>query len=292
MQRHLKGTLQTAIGVLVLTPDALLVRLVQADVWALVFWRGALQFIALLLFLLCLNRRKAWASFVAIGWGGIAIALMYALGNLAFIHSLKQTEAANTLLIISSSPLLSALLSRLFLKEHVPLRTWLAACGAFVGIGIITSGSIGAGALTGDLLAFGAAISLAASFVIARKARHVSMVPAVALSGLLIAVMAVPAVPAFPVSTLDGLYLFLLGAVIMPISFGLITLGPRYIPAAEVSLIMLLETVLGPFWVWLALSEQPSGRTLLGGAVVLTALILHSLLGLRKTPGVKTEQVQ
>lgn len=281
---RLKGILLTSIGVLVLTPDALLIRLIGADVWTLLFWRGFLQGCALTLFLFCtlpqtdVGRKAAFTNtFRGIGWTGLVLAAFYALGNLTFIHSIRITSAANTLLIVSSSPMIAAMLSRIFLKEFVPVRTWIAAGFALVGIGVIVSGQNRGGSAAGDVLAVLTALLLAGSFVLARKAHTINMVPAVALSGFLMALLVVPSVPVFSVSATDAGYLFLLGAVIMPISFGLITLGPRYIPAAEVSLIMLLETVLGPFWVWLALHEQPPTQTLVGGGIVLVTLAVHAV---------------
>jgi len=119
---------------------------------------------------------------------------------------------------------------------------------------------------------------MAGSFVLIRRAHLVNMIPAVAISGLIMAILVAPLAPSLVVPGRDMLYLFLLGAVITPIAFGLITLGPRYISAPEVSLLMLIETVLGPTWVWLILGEVPSFTTFMGGVVVLTAIIGHSVI--------------
>ena len=123
---------------------------------------------------------------------------------------------------------------------------------------------------------------MAGSFVLIRFARVSNMIPAVAISGLLIAVAVAPLVPDFSVAPRDMMFLLVLGGIIIPVSFALITLGPRYISAPEVSLLMLIETVLGPTWVWLALGEEPSTTTYIGGAVVLGALIAHSIISLRR----------
>jgi len=281
--RHLRGILITSLGVFVLTPDALLIRMIQTDAWTLLFWRGLLQFVTLIAGYFFFYRSRAIGQLRAVGMMGLVVGATYAGGNILFIHSIRTTSVSNTLLIVSSAPLIAAVLSHLFLHEKTALRTWLAALASMMGVGIIFSGGFQAGSMTGDALALASAICMASSFVLIRRAHLVNMIPAVAISGLLIALLVAPVVPEFMVTGKDALLLGILGAVIMPVAFGLITLGPRYITAPEVSLIMLIETVLGPTWVWLMMGEIPSLTTLIGGSVVLGALILHSILSLRKT---------
>ena len=279
---RLKGFLLTAIGALVLTPDAVLIRLIACDPWTLLFWRGVLQNVALMLGYLVVFRRGAVAAFCSVGWLGVVIGITYAAGNILFIHSIRTTSVANTLLIISSSPLIAAVYSRIFLREKTAWYTWAAAVISLFGVAIIFSGSSISGGGWGDVLALIAASCMAGSFVLIRFARVSNMIPAVAISGLLIAVAVAPLVPDFSVAPRDMMFLLVLGGIIIPVSFALITLGPRYISAPEVSLLMLIETVLGPTWVWLALGEQPSSTTYIGGAVVLGALIAHSIISLRR----------
>jgi drug/metabolite transporter (DMT)-like permease len=279
---RLKGVLLTAIGVLVLTPDAVLIRLIQCDPWTLLFWRGLLQCAALMLGYLVVYRRDAVATFSSVGWFGLLVGISYAAGNILFIHSIRTTSVANTLLIISASPLIAAIYSRLFLREKTKWYTWAAAIISLLGVAIIFSGSRISGGGWGDVLAFVAACCMAGSFVLIRAARLSNMIPAVAISGLVIALAVASFAPTLSVTPRDMAYLLVLGGFIIPIAFALITLGPRYISASEVSLLMLIETVLGPTWVWLVLGEQPSPTTYAGGAVVLGALIAHSVISLRR----------
>ncbi len=272
------------IGVLILSPDALIVRLVEADHWTLLWWRGLLTAVGLGAYMIVRNGRNTGAKVRAIGRLGLLSTPLFAGSTILFVISLTLTTAANTLVIVSAAPLFAAVFSRLFLGEAVPMRTWFAVVFGAAGIAVIFADSLGAGSLWGDLCAFGTAGFLAGHLVIARHARPVSMVPAVAMSGLLVTALMTPLAAPFAVTTQDFVLLLLLGLLIMPISFGLITSGPRYLPAAEVSLIMLLEAVFGPLWVWLAVSEVPAAGTFLGGAVVLTTLIAHALLGLRRAP--------
>ena len=277
---HLKGLLITTTGVLVLTPDSLLVRLIALDSWSMVFWRGFLIMIGLTLALAVYYRGETLARFRAIGRTGVAAAALLAVSSVFFVLALHNTSVANTLVIIAAAPLIAAILSRVFLGEAVPARTWAAILAALTGILILVSDGPRSGTLGGDLAALATAVGVAGAFTLVRRARTLNMVPAAALSGGFTAVAMLPIATPLAIAPGEVWLLLLLGLVVLPVSFGLITLGPRYLPAPEVALIMLLETVLGPFWVWLVLEETPGSRALVGGAIVIGALILHSLAAL------------
>ncbi|MEA3363589.1 MAG: DMT family transporter, partial [Thermodesulfobacteriota bacterium] len=280
---HLKGILLTFTAVLILSPDALLVRLIQADIWTLLFWRCLLTGIMMSLFLAIRYRRQFFHSFYAIGRTGLVSTLMIVVGSLLFVGSLKQTAAANALVILAAAPVFSSLLSWLILREKISLRTKLAIFTSFGGIMLIFSGSLQHGLLLGDLMALGATAMWGANPVIIRKVKNVNMIPANVLGNLFVA----PIVYFFGAQPLlvtlaDAGFLLLLGLVVLPISFAMITLAPRYLQAPEISLILLIETVLGPIWVWLALGEAPYARTLIAGFLILGTLLIHTLLSLRQ----------
>ena len=279
---HLKGLLLTGAGILVLSPDSLLVRLIGTDVWTLLFWRGLLLFAALFL-PLCLHRRRQMVDACRrTGKAGLLAGALLAGSTLCFVQALTHTTVANTLIIIGAGPLAAALLGRLFLGEPVATRTYLAIGAALGGIWITVSGDLEGGRFLGNLCAGGTALSSAGYLVVLRRTRGVDMTPAVALGGLLAAVVAFPLATPLAVTAADTVYLGLLGLLVLPVSFYLISLGPRYLPAPEVNLILLLEIVLGPYWVWLFLGEIPATRALIGGMVVLATLIAHSVVGLRR----------
>ena len=167
----------------------------------------------------------------------------------------------------------------------MPRRTWGAILAAVAGIAVIVSDSLRGGTLTGDMAALATALCMAGGLTMIRRARALNMVPAIALSGMLSAALVLPLANPFSLGTEQAGLMALLGLAILPLSFGLITLGPRYLPAPEVGLILLLETVLGPYLVWLALGEDPGARALLGGAIVIGVLVLHSALSLRSRRG-------
>lgn len=283
---HLRGILLTTAAVLVLSPDALLVRMIDTDPLTLIFWRGALSSAAILLALGCLWGRSTAANLLRIGRPGLLSGGISALGTILFVYALRTTSVANTLVILATTPLFSALLSRLFLGEQVARRTWLAILAGLGGVGLLFAGNLGQGTLAGDLCALAAASFWAANLVVLRHARQVNMTPAVALGGGLCALLAL-LLGAQPLGVTAGDFglLLLLGGLVLPLSFALITLGPRHLPAAEVSLILLLETFLGPLWVWWALGEVASTPTLIAGGLILSTILLHSVGTLRATRG-------
>jgi len=280
--QHLRGVLLTGLGVLVLTPDSLIIRLIQADAWTLLFWRGIFQFITIIGYFRIRHGGSARAIIRSIGWGGFWISVLYAASNVFFVNAIRETKVANALIILSSSPLLAAVMSLVFLGERIKRRTWVAALVGMVGMGIIFSSGAGGGRLLGDTCALFAAATLGGAFIVIRHQRAINMVPALALSGIFGTIIVAPFASPMTVSVPDVGWLLLIGVFITPVAFGLITLGPRYIPAPEVNLIMLLETILGPVWVWWFLGEVPPDATWVGGVLVVVTLVGHSALALRE----------
>lgn len=278
---HLFGSLLTLIGVLLLTPDGLIVRLISADSWTLLFWRGLLTGVAILGFYFIYYGKNAIAIFKRMGRAGILATIFFTCSTIFFIFSLHNTSVANTLVIIATAPLFAALFSRIALKEKIRPVTLVAILISTGGIGFIFYGDLHGGQIFGNLAALGTASCLAAQLTTVRHARDADLVPSLAFSGFLIALIAIFFAADVKMSGQDFLWMGLLGLFVLPVSFGLITIGPRYISAPEVSLIMLLETFLGPLWVWLVLAEQPGTNTLLGGFLVLTTLAGHSIINLR-----------
>lgn len=286
---HARGFALTLFGVLVLTPDTLLIRLIDTDPWTMTFWRGVLMPAALFAAYAAVHRRDTLANIRGLGLSGLAVAAIYGVNAVSFVLAVENTAVANVLVIIAGAPLFAALMAVIFLRERVPLATWLAIAGAISGVVIVVGGGFGQGTLTGDLFALLTALSLATTFTVLRRSRAHNMVPATALGALLTAIAVAPfADPGSLSGERLGLML-LLGLVVLPIAFGLITLGPRSVPAPEVALLMLLETVLGPFWVWLGIGETPTTATFVGGAVVLAAVALHAAWRLARRPRVRPQ---
>ena len=281
---HIKGLLITFTAVVILSPDALLVRLIHCDVWTLLFWRCLLTGSMQALFLAVIYRRQFLQSFRNIGRIGLISAGIVTTGSFFFVNALKHTAVANALIILAATPLFSSLLSWLFLRDKIARHTWIAITVCFGGILLIFSGSLRSGLLFGDLLALGATLMWASNLVVLRKGKAVNMVPANLIGNLLVVPITLLAgAQPLSVSPTDMTYLIVLGGIVLPVSFTLITIGPRYLPAPEVSLILLTETILGPIWVWLALNEVPQATTLVAGALIISTLALHTFMSLWAT---------
>lgn len=271
----------TLVGVLILTPDTLLVRIVATDPWTMAFWRSFSIATTIFLFVVISRRSINPAMFFGIkGFAWWNVALM-ATGPLFFINALEYTSVANVVVILSASPFLAAVFSRIILKETVHPFTWCAVALAVAGTLVVASGSPEGGSQTGgrlgDLLAIVATVGVAMNFTLLRRMRHEDRLPTVVLGASSAAILSllISLPVALAVSQIGPM--ILVCVLVLPISRALMTLGPRYLPAPEVSLMLVLETILAPLWVWLALDEVPAERTFIGGAILVTALISHSL---------------
>ncbi len=281
MNTHLKGLLLTISGVLIVSPDTLLIRLIAMDVFSTAAWRGLLQAVGLALVLVAFYRSRTREAFLAIGWVGVMLAVVFSLTSFAFITAVKYTSVANVLVILASTPFHAAILSRIFLGENVALHTWIAILIGLLGIAIIVSDGIRSGSMFGDLMALVSALMLAAKLTIVRSRRHINMIPAMVISGLMFSAIAVAigGPPTVPDQT-QLIWVLLMGFAVITPATALLTLGPRYLPAPEVGLIVLLETVLGPLWVWLVIGETPTKWALVGGAIVVATLVTHALVSM------------
>ena len=269
------------LAMVVLSPDGMLVRLVEAGEWQLLFWRGLSNGLALALFLGLTRPGGLPRALRASGWAGLACSALMAAGVIMFVASLTRTTVANTLLVMSMVPLFGAVLGLVFLREGVPARTWAAIVVALAGMAIIFAGSLGGSGLLGDLLAAGTALCMAGSLVIIRANPKISMLPALALSGFAVALVALAMADPFDATWRDIGLSVTMGVVQQAFAIGLYVTAARYLPPAESGLVGLVETILGPFWVWLAIGEAPGEPALWGGALVLAALAANFSAGLR-----------
>jgi len=280
---HARGVFITAAGVVLISPDALLLRLVSVDPWTVLFWRGLGMFAVLALFTWARDGRRMF-TLMRQGWPfGLLISLAFAICQTAFVQAIALTNVANVLVIVSATPLVAALLSRVLLGERLARRTAVAIGVGMAGVLVTVSGGLG-GVVTGDLVALLVPLGIATAFTLPRVLRLENAWPYYAFAGLLTSGFAFPAAAPLAPGGLDILWIALIVLLVSPVSFAMIATGPRYIPSAEVSLLLLLETVLGPLWVWLGVGEAPTARAWLGGAVLLATLVWHSLASLRAAP--------
>ena len=278
-----KGSLLAFVGVLFLTPDSLFIRLANIETWGLLFYRGAIPFIVVLVGLIFVYRSNFFKLFFSMGFPGIIYAGTFALTNITFIISIQNTNVANTLVMIAMAPMLSAILSAIFLKENPDKKTWTAIIITFLAVIFIFNDSIKLGNIIGDIFGIITAFGLAVGAVVIRFAKKRNLVPGAVVGKLIVALFAVFLVKDFNLLGNDIIIVPLMCVVCVAIPFVLVTIAPRFITAAEVNLFFLLETILGPLWVWIVIKEQPSTETILGGFLIILTIAVHSFLAIKKT---------
>ena len=285
---HLTGVATVTAGVLVLSFDALLIRLAQAAAFDVAFWRGALMATTLCLFLGFSGWRESLQRVLAFGPAALASALLQGVGSTLFVLAISRSSVASTVVLIATAPLFAAIASHFFLHERVPRRTWLACLVVLLGVALIFRNAFASSEITGNLCALSAAITLGGNLNILRRYPPLPRIPVVAASGIVTALLALPFSTPLLLSKESYMVLAVMGMLQMPLALILITSATRFLPSAEVSLFLLLETLLGPVWVWLVLDENVSPNILLGGSIIVATLLLHGWISIR-TAGRPTE---
>ena len=275
MNNHLKGLLIAFFGIVILTPDAVLVRLADSNSWTVLFWRGIFFATGIIVILLLTYRSKAVNELINIGKEGVLIGILTALGGTSFILAIHYTSIAKTLVIISTSPIMVAIISLLMLKEKPEFYTWISMIIVFIGIYIVMAGDSGGMNLMGNFFALVSVIIGGFSFTLLRKYKNVNMVPAMAVNGIVIAFIGFIFADSLVLSSQSMLYIFASG-IVLAVSFSLITIAPQYIPAPEVAMFFPLGTVLGTLLAWIVIKEEPSSNALIGGAIVIITLFSHA----------------
>ena len=278
-----KGSLLAFIAVIFITPDSLFIRLSNIDTWGLVFYRGIIPFITVFLGMLLIYKLNFFKILFTSGYHGLIYIATFSITNITFVVSIQNTNVANTLVMIATAPVLSAILGAIFLKEPPDKKTWISIIITFLAVIYIFFDSIKLGNFYGDILGFVTAIGLAVGAVTIRSAKSKNLVPAAVVGKLLVATFALLFVESFILAENDLIIVPLMCILCVAIPFVLVTIAPRFIPAAEVNLFFLLETIIGPIWVWLIIKEQPSIETLQGGVVIIATIAVHSFLKLRKS---------
>jgi drug/metabolite transporter (DMT)-like permease len=275
-RRQRRGQIYVALAAVAWSSAGVLQRQLSVDTATQVAGRAAFAALSLLLYVVIVERGRLVRAFRSVGLAGVAVAACIAVASGGFIAALNQTSVARVLFILAIAPVLAALLGRVFLGEPISRRTALAMAIALAGV-ILMFGAPGEGNLTGDGIALVMAFAFALSLVITRHRRDVSMAPATCLSQVILLAVFVPFASAGEITGGDVVWLALLGVGQIGLGLVLLMAGARLIPAAQVALITLLEVVLGPIWVWIAVSERPETATLVGGAIVIAAIVFQTL---------------
>jgi drug/metabolite transporter (DMT)-like permease len=274
-QRQRRGQIYVALAAVAWSTAGVLQRQLALDTSTQVFGRAVFAAAALLAYVAVVERGRVVEAFRSVGLAGVAVAVCVATASASFISALNHTGVARVLFILAISPVLAALLARVTLGEPITRRTAIAMALALGGVTLMV-GAPGEGSLAGDGLAFLAALAFAVMVVITRWRHDVSMAPATCLSQVILVAVFLPFATPSAIGGEDVAWLAALGIGQIGLGFMLLTVGARLIPAAQVGLITLLEVVLGPLWVWLALDERPSTLTLVGGAIVILAIVTQT----------------
>ncbi|MGI9435453.1 MAG: DMT family transporter [Geminicoccaceae bacterium] len=278
MNSHLKGLVITTLGVLFIVPDSLFVRLIEAEPMVTAFWRGMTSGLIILVVVLMFQGPSGFSAILRTGWAGVIYMILIGLTTPGFVLAVTNTSVANVVFIFATIPIFAAIFSRVFLDEPIHMRMVLTMIAVVFGLGIIAygSGSNEIASWKGDLWALYVSMSYAGALTAVRKVKETSMIPAIPIAyiGSVLAFgFFISPLPAFEAEW----PLFLGHGAFIGAATCLLTLGPRFISSAEVSLLILLESVLAPLLVWAVIGEDPGRWAIVGGAVVIGALLLSNL---------------
>ncbi|HWA44838.1 MAG TPA: DMT family transporter [Hypericibacter adhaerens] len=277
-----RGLAVSIAGAVLISFETLLLRLVTADIWTIIWWRGVLLGATLLLVAVASTRSLRILRLRGGAEGLVVIA--FAAAVFCFVSALLHTTVANTLVIGSAAPFAAALLSWIFLRERLPAATWIVSLVLVAGLFIIFYDSLRTDSLAGDLAALGYAFCLGAYFVALRRSRSEAFLTVIGYGGLLSAALAWPLASPLATSASDVIHLSILGILVVPLATLLLARGTEHLAAPDVTLIMMLDTLLGPLWVWLALGETPDRATFIGGALILATIVAHAYMTAARKP--------
>ena len=278
-----KGSFLAFVAVMFITPDSLFIRLSNVDTWGLVFYRGFIPFCLVLIGMLIVYKLNFFKMLFNSGYHGLIFITTFSITNITFVISIQNTNVANTLVMIALAPMLSAILGGIFLKEIPDRKTWAAIGVTFLAAVYIFFDSLQIGNIYGDILGFITALGLAINAVTIRSAKKKNLLPAAVVGKLFVAIFAMFFIETYTLIERDLIIVPLMSIMCVAIPFVLVTIAPRFIPAEEVNLFFLLETIIGPFWVWMVIKEQPSLETIQGGSIIILTIAIHSYLKLKKS---------
>ena len=249
----------------------------SADIWQILFWRAFFFTLTLIIFIYLTYKNETISVIKKSGLPGVIAGFASSLGFIAYIVSMTQTTVANVLFIISTQTIWLAIFGYLFLKEKISLKTLFSIILAMIGITVMIGGSLDTGSLFGNLVALFVPINFAFLILLIRKYEKLDLIPALFFGGLIIIIVGFFMSKNIMISPHDLLIGFVLGVFQHAFGFICIVIGARSTPAVTVGLLMLTETLLGPFWVWLFLSEIPPFSVFVGGGIIILSILVKSL---------------
>ncbi len=279
-----RGILQLVASGVFLSTAGIALRLVeQADGWQILFYRSFALSVTILLILVFQKRSRFFDEFRGLGWNDCLLAVFLGTGFVAYVFALLYNTVANALFIFSCAPFLAGFLGWILLGERVATRTWFAIGVAMAGLAVMVGSELAVSRYLGTLLALWIPIAYAASIIAVRRSKRDNMLVALCLAGLVAGGLSAIFVTDYALTSRDLIISLYLGVFQVGVGFTLVVLGARYVPAAQVGLLALVEPVLAPIWVWMGVGEVPSLATIVGGTIIFLAITTDGILNIKRS---------
>ncbi len=279
-----RGILQLVASGVFLSTAGIALRLVeQADGWQILFYRSFALSITILLILVFQKRSRFFDEFRGLGWNDCLLAVFLGTGFVAYVFALLYNTVANALFIFSCAPFLAGFLGWILLGERVATRTWLAIGVAMSGLAVMVGSELAVSRYLGTLLALWIPIAYAASIIAVRRSKRDNMLVALCLAGLVAGGLSAFFVTDYALTPRDLIISLYLGVFQVGVGFTLVVLGSRYVPAAQVGLLALVEPVLAPIWAWMGVGEVPGLATIVGGTIIFLAIGTDGILNIKSS---------
>jgi drug/metabolite transporter (DMT)-like permease len=279
-----RGILQLVASGFFLSTAGIALRLVeQADGWQILFYRSLALSITILLILVFQKRSRFFDEFRGLGWNDCLLAVFLGTGFVAYVFALLYNTVANALFIFSCAPFVAGFLGWILLGERVATRTWFAIGVAMAGLAVMVGSELAVSRYLGTLLALWIPIAYAASIIAVRRSKRDNMLVALCLAGLVAGGLSAFFVTDYALTPRDLIISLYLGVFQVGVGFTLVVLGSRYVPAAQVGLLALVEPVLAPIWAWMGVGEVPGLATIVGGTIIFLAIATDGILNIKSS---------
>ncbi len=279
-----RGILQLVASGFFLSTAGIALRLVeQADGWQILFYRSLALSVTILLILVFQKRSRFFDEFRGLGWNDCLLAVFLGTGFVAYVFALLYNTVANALFIFSCAPFVAGFLGWILLGERVATRTWLAIGVAMAGLAVMVGSELAVSHYLGTLLALWIPIAYAASIIAVRRSKRDNMLVALCLAGLVAGGLSAFFVTDYALTPRDLIISLYLGVFQVGVGFTLVVLGSRYVPAAQVGLLALVEPVLAPIWAWMGVGEVPGLATIVGGTIIFLAIATDGILNIKSS---------
>ena len=279
-----RGILQLVASGFFLSTSGIALRIIeQADGWQILFYRSLALSVTILLILVFQKGSRVFDEFRGLEWNDYLLALFLGSGFVAYVFALLYNTVANALFIFSCAPFVAGFLGWILLGERVATRTWFAIGGAMAGLTVMVGSELAVSRYLGTLIALWIPIAYAASIIVIRSSKRENMLAALCLAGLVSGGLSAIFVTDYALTLQDLIISLYLGVFQAGVGFTLVVLGTRYIPAAQVGLLAMVEPILAPIWVWVGVGEVPGLATIVGGAIIFLAITIDGILNIKSS---------